>query len=38
VPNFDAVEALAEDRSTLWERVGKAEFLTDAEKREMVGV
>lgn len=38
VPDFDEVEALAEDRSALWARVGGAEFLSDAEKREMVGV
>lgn len=38
VPDFDAVEALAEDRAALWSRVGAADFLTDAEKREMVGV
>lgn len=38
VPNFDGVEALAEDRAALWARVGGANFLSDAEKREMVGV
>ncbi|WP_449396509.1 phage portal protein [Devosia riboflavina] len=38
VPDFDEVEALAEDRAALWARVGGAEFLSDAEKREMVGV
>lgn len=38
VPDFDEVEALAEDRTALWARVGGAEFLSDAEKREMVGV
>src|SRR5215217_4639586 len=38
VPDFDGVEALAEDRAALWARVGSAEFLSDAEKREMVGV
>jgi HK97 family phage portal protein len=37
-PDFDAVEALAEDRAALWARVSGAEFLSDAEKREMVGV
>ncbi|MET0438051.1 MAG: phage portal protein [Devosia sp.] len=37
-PDFDEVEALAEDRAALWARVGGAEFLSDAEKREMVGV
>ena len=37
-PDFDDVEALAEDRAALWARVGAAEFLSDAEKREMVGI
>jgi HK97 family phage portal protein len=38
VPDFDGVEALAEDRAALWARVGAAGFLSDAEKRELVGV
>jgi len=38
VPEFDAVEALAEDRNALWERVGNAGFLSDEEKRAMVGL
>ena len=38
VPDVEGVEALAEDRAALWARVGGAEFLTDAEKREMLGV
>jgi HK97 family phage portal protein len=38
VADFDQVEALAEDRSAMWTRVGGAEFLTDAEKRAMLGV
>lgn len=37
-PDFDGVEALAEDRAALWARVGSAEFLSDAEKRAMLGV
>ncbi|HEY8577638.1 MAG TPA: phage portal protein [Devosia sp.] len=37
-PDFDGVEALAEDRAALWARVGAAEFLSDAEKRAMLGV
>ncbi|MDB5530567.1 MAG: phage portal protein [Devosia sp.] len=36
--NFDGVEALAEDRAALWSRVGSAEFLSDAEKRAMLGI
>jgi HK97 family phage portal protein len=38
VADLDEVEALAEDRAALWTRVGAAPFLTDAEKREMLGV
>jgi len=38
VPDFDGVEALAEDRAALWSRVGQAEFLSDAEKRAMLGI
>ena len=38
VPDFDKVEALAEDRAALWERVGNASFLSDEEKRAMVGL
>ncbi|WP_108395757.1 phage portal protein [Devosia submarina] len=37
-PDFEGVEALAEDRAQLWARVGGAEFLSDAEKRAMLGV
>jgi HK97 family phage portal protein len=33
----DRIEALAADRAALWARVGAAAFLTDDEKREMVG-
>jgi len=38
VPDFEKVEALAEDRAALWERVGQATFLSDEEKRAMVGL
>jgi HK97 family phage portal protein len=38
VAEVDGVEALAEDRAALWARVGGAEFLSDAEKRAMLGV
>jgi HK97 family phage portal protein len=38
VAELDGVEALAEDRAALWARVGGAEFLSDAEKRAMLGV
>ena len=37
-PDFDGVEALAEDRAALWARVGAAEFLSDTEKRSMLGL
>jgi HK97 family phage portal protein len=37
-PDFDGVEALAEDRAALWARVGGAAFLSDAEKRAMLGI
>ena len=38
VPDLDAVDALAEDRAALWKRVGEASFLSDEEKRRMVGL
>jgi HK97 family phage portal protein len=38
VPQLDHVEALAEDRAALWQRIGDADFLSDAEKRAMLGV
>jgi HK97 family phage portal protein len=37
-PDFEGVEALAEDRAQLWARVGSADFLSDAEKRAMLGI
>jgi len=36
-PDLDAIEALAEERESLWRRVSAASFLTDDEKREAVG-
>ena len=36
-PDFDGVEALAEDQATRWARIGGAGFLSDDEKREMLG-
>ena len=33
----DQISELAEDRAQLWEQVGAASFLSDAEKREMLG-
>jgi HK97 family phage portal protein len=35
--DVDQVTALAEDRERLWRQVTAADFLTDAEKREMLG-
>jgi len=35
--DVDAVTALAEDRERLWRQVSGADFLSDAEKREMLG-
>jgi HK97 family phage portal protein len=36
-PDLDAVEALAEERESLWRRVSGASFLDEDEKREAVG-
>ena len=36
-PDLDRIEALAAERESLWRRVGAADFLTAAEKREAVG-
>jgi HK97 family phage portal protein len=33
----DQISELAEDRSALWQAVGSASFLSDAEKRDMLG-
>ncbi len=38
VPDFDGIEALSEDRASLWKRVTDADFLSDEEKREAVGL
>lgn len=38
VPDFAGVEAMSEDRAALWKRVSEADFLSDDEKREMLGV
>ena len=37
-PDLDAVPALASERDALWKRVADAEFLTDAEKRALLGL
>lgn len=36
--NLDAVPALSEERSALWERVAAADFLSAEEKRAMLGI
>ncbi|MFL6730135.1 MAG: phage portal protein, partial [Sphingomicrobium sp.] len=33
----DQLSELADDRAKLWEVIGAASFLSDAEKREMLG-
>jgi len=33
----DQLSELAEDRARLWDAVGNASFLSDAEKRDMLG-
>ncbi|MDQ8757836.1 phage portal protein [Sphingosinicella sp. LHD-64] len=35
--DVDRISALAEDRERLWRQVSAADFLSDAEKREMLG-
>ena len=37
-PDLDQVPALAAERDTLWSRVAKAEFLSDDEKRDLLGL
>ena len=37
-PDLDQVSALSAERDAQWERIGKAGFLTDAEKRMMLGL
>jgi HK97 family phage portal protein len=38
VPDLDEVEGIAEDRAALWARVGAAGFLSDEEKRRLLGL
>jgi HK97 family phage portal protein len=37
-PDLDQVPALAVEREGLWRRIGEATFLTDAEKRRLLGL
>lgn len=36
--DFDHVPALAEEREALWRRITASDFLTDAEKRQLLGL
>ena len=36
-PDLDSIEALADERESLWRRVSSASFLSEDEKREAVG-
>ena len=38
VPELDKVSALSEERAALWARLGAADFITDAERRDMAGL
>lgn len=37
-PNLDQVSALSAERDAQWKRIGEAEFLTEAEKRSLLGL
>ena len=37
-PDLDQVPALATERDTQWLRIGRADFLSDAEKRVLLGL
>jgi len=37
-PDLDQIPALSTERDAQWKRVGEAEFLTDAEKRNLLGL
>lgn len=38
IPDLGAIEALNEDRAALWQRINAADFLSDDEKRKLVGL
>ncbi len=38
LPMLDDIEALSEDRSAAWQRIGSAEFLSAEEKRRLLGI
>ena len=37
-PDLDALPALAPEREALWRRVSEADFLSEDEKRAMLGL
>ena len=37
-PDLDQVPALAAERDSQWKRIADADFLTDAEKRQLLGL
>lgn len=37
-PDLDQVPALSAERDALWARVGRADFLSEAEKRSLLGL
>jgi len=37
-PDLDQVSALASEREMQWKRIGEATFLSDSEKRSMLGL
>ena len=38
VPDLNGIEALSEDKALMWKRVTEADFLSDAEKRRLMGM
>lgn len=36
--DMDSISALSLKREQQWERIGRADFLTDEEKRELLGI
>jgi len=38
MPDLDQVPALGPEREAAWRRIGAADFLTDAEKRALLGL
>ena len=37
-PDLDSIPALSVERDALWMRIGGADFLTDAERRDYLGL